>query len=154
MRKNVLLLLLASLLAFGLVFTACDGGGGGGGGSEAASVAGTTWIAEVTRNQLAQIMAEEMGGTVAFWREMLASEGIPSSFPFVRLRFAATGNTVRLYEYNLKDSTWDFQGTGTYTQNGNNLTVTADGETTNTTIVGGNRFNVTVDGTTLTFRRQ
>ena len=153
MKKNALVFLLASLMAFGLLLAACDSNGGG--GSEAASVAGTTWVANMTRAQLAQILVDEGDfGSLAEAEAALAFMQIPETFPLARIVFAATGNTLRIYEYDLKDGTWEFQGTGTYTQDGNNLTVIEGGETITTTIVGGNRFDITEDGITLTFRRQ
>ena len=159
MKKKVLVFLLTSLMVFGLLLTACGGNGGGSG--EAASVAGTTWIANMTRTQFAQaLVAEGDFGSVAEAEAMLTLMQVPATFPFVRARFAPTGNTVRLDQYDFKDDVWheDPDGPGTYTQNGNNLRMTVDGEDWTTTIVGGNRFDVTIEedgfSMTLTFRKQ
>jgi len=150
MKTKFSVFAMAVLLAFGLLVISCGNDNG-----EAASVEGTTWIANMTRTQMAQGMVEDgFFATVAEAEAFLVQMGVPANFPLARLVFQAPPN-LRAYYWDLDDSDsgWQFDGSGTWQQEGNALTATIFGQTFNTNI-SGRSFTVTVEGLTLTFNRQ
>jgi hypothetical protein len=153
-KKRVLLVMLACLLAGGLAFVACDNGSGGGGGGGGGSPVGT-WELEMTRREIAQEMAAdpEMEMTVAQAEAMLEMMGVPSKVVVAKLVFTET--TCTMYDVDIKDGTETEEGSAPYTQSGNTLSMTIDGETMTGTI-SGNSFN-TQDpetGKNVTFKKK
>lgn len=118
---------LAALI--GLSMTACDNGNNSGGNNDGGvSLEGTSWIAFMTRAQLAQwdVMRGEFA-SVAEAEAYLTAMGFPASFPLFRITFGASQN-ARMYEWDLAHSgSWAFHGDqGIWSQSGDFVTITHD----------------------------
>ena len=152
MKKGFFALVMAVMLvASGLLLTGCADNGGGGG--EAASVANTTWLANATRSQFAQLLViQGEFANVLQAEAFLAIVGVPETFPAARVRFQAAPNlTVDVWDFG--SGAWVSYGSGTWQQSGNVVTAVIWDESHSTTIQG-DRFTMTEYGMTLAFYRQ
>lgn len=145
-KKHVLLVMLVSLLTAGLFFVSCEED------SKDADIAGT-WELWMTRAEMAKAIASDMEMTEAEAEAFLQLMNFPSRALVMELVFNAFNNTVRIYEVDPKDGEKELEGIGTYTQTGNTVTVTMDGETFTGTI-SGSRLNVIEDGETMSFTKK
>ena len=120
-----------------------------------------TWIADMTRRQLAEASLEEfaeLGITTVEEAELfLMSIGAPVSFPALRIVFTGTQDSGTFILYSNEElkgpETWVESERGTYTVSGNVLTMIS-GDESEDFYINNNRFDVSEGGITLTMVKQ
>ena len=149
MKKKFLWVLLVALLASGLGFVSCGGD---------VDVRGT-W--EVKLSEFANVLAEVEEMDVDEVLGMLEEFGFDENFVFFELKFTATNFTLRMIDLFGGEGPPDPNdelinaGGGTYTVDGDTVTLTAEGEgETVTCIVDGNRLTMDIEGFPVVFTKK
>ena len=153
-KKLILLVMLVSMLALSLTFLSCEE-------DTKLELNGTTWVASFSKAELADYMDYEVS-TLDF---MLSLLGGTVNFPIaiMKLEFTSDKDFTMYYNSGLNTFsntvTWDSPQKGTYTIDGDDVTLKISGYSPYTCPVDGNTLTMTEENNqgkkiTLKFKKQ